>query len=116
MVNTGQIVAALAGGALLAICTMLVIKMRAIERRAEQRRRIDTAVAAVLAGVETLRRDWPPDAPEVDASATVVVHARAHLRLVATQPATKPGGRRDSQAPARGTAGSRSRHLRSRRR
>ncbi|MFF8034878.1 hypothetical protein [Streptomyces sp. NPDC016626] len=117
MTNTGQIIAALAGGALLAICTMLLFKVRSYERRVEQRRRVDMAVAAILAGVETIRHDWPPDdedAPEAGIGATDEARARAHLRLVATQPATKPGGRRDSLAPARASVRARARRLRSR--
>jgi len=97
---------------------MLLIKLRAIERQAEERRRIDTAVAAVLAGVETIRRDWPPETgPDTltDTGTAVEVHARAHLRLLSTQqPTVVQGGRRESQAPVPHSAEIRSRHSRSR--
>lgn len=118
MANTGQIVAALAGGSLLTICTMLFLRLRAYEERAAQRRRIDTAVDAILTGVETVRRGWPPDEdyPEATTGAEAEVHARAHLRLIVGQPPTKPGGRRDSQAPARSSSGVRPKRLGNRRR
>lgn len=117
MANTGQIVAALAGGALLAVATMLVLRLRALERRAEQQRRIDTAVSAIVTGVAAFRLDWPPDAATPAERGTAAeTPPRAHLRLIATPPATKRSGRRDSPAPARGSAGPRSRELRSHRR
>ncbi|MFZ4143351.1 hypothetical protein ACOZDZ_21865 [Streptomyces griseoincarnatus] len=116
MANAGQIVAALAGGSLLTICTILLVKVWAIERRVEQQRRIDTAVASVLAGVETIRNigegGQPPDAA---AMAAAEVRARGHLRLIATQPLTKPGTGRPGR-PAPGRESARTRRVRSSRR
>ena len=111
MANIGQIVAALAGGSLLTICTMLLLRLHAYEERAARKRRIDTAVSTILAGVETMRCGWPPDedALPADAGAAGEARARAHLRLIAGQPPTKPAGRRDSQAPARSSSPSRAR-------
>ncbi|MGA5486660.1 hypothetical protein ACPCK1_02665 [Streptomyces pseudogriseolus] len=115
MANAGQIVAALAGGSLLTICTILLVKVWVMERRAEQQRRIDTAVAAVLAGVETIRNNGedgqPPDAAAV---AAAEVRARGHLRLIATQPQRPGAGRPGRPAPGRDSA--RTRRVRSSRR
>lgn len=115
MVNVGQIVAALAGGSLLTICTILLVKVWAIERRVEQRRRIDTAVAAVLAGVETIRHGDNGQPPDTDAVAVAEVRARGHLRLIATQPLAKPGAGRPGR-PAPGRDSARTRRVRSSRR
>ncbi|MEV6614231.1 hypothetical protein AB0N31_10485 [Streptomyces sp. NPDC051051] len=91
MSNFGQLVAALAGGALLGIAAVLVVNARDVERRAERQRRIDTAVQAIVAGVESYRRDWPPDvdSEESGADASVEVYAKAHLRLL-IRPAAAP--------------------------
>lgn len=97
MTNTGQIVAALAAGALLTIACMVVVKLYRIERRAEERRRIDTAVQAILGGVETFRQEWPGAGSghqDTEALNTAVeVHARAHLRLIKMRPG-RPSSRR----------------------
>ncbi|MGC4912692.1 hypothetical protein [Streptomyces albogriseolus] len=105
MANAGQIVAALAGGSLLTICTILLVKVWAIERRVEQQRRIDTAVAAVLAGVETIRHGNNGQPPDSAAVAAAEARVRGHLRLITTQPRTKPGaGRPGRPAPGRDSA------------
>lgn len=115
MANAGQIVAALAGGSLLTICTLLFLKLWSIERRADQQRRIDSAVASVLAGVETFRHRQEGRSPDAAAVAAAEVRARGHLRLIATQPLTKPGAGRPGR-PAPGRESARTRRVRSSRR
>lgn len=95
MTNSGQIVAALAGGALWAIAAMLTFRQCEARRRAEQQRRIDSATRLVLDGVTEYRqqvRDRPPEQDGHRTSGAVAeVHAKAHLHLVSRQPgARKP--------------------------
>ncbi|WP_228915987.1 MULTISPECIES: hypothetical protein [unclassified Streptomyces] len=115
MANAGQIVAALAGGSLLTICTILLVKVWVMERRADQQRRIDTAVASVLAGVESIRHADNGQPPDTAAVAAAEVLVRGHLRLIATQPHTKPGAGRPGR-PAPGRESARTRRVRSSRR
>lgn len=105
--NTGQVVAALAGGALLAIATMLTIRLRTLERRAEQQRRIDTAVDSIVGGIHKARSHYrPPDerpseeAPDEDAE----VHTKAHLRLITPAPSERAAGRRSRPTGRSGSA------------
>lgn len=72
------------------LAAMMAVRVRTLERRSEQQRRIDTATRSVLAGVESFRRD--PDAiwPEDDEGPAVEVHAKAHLRLIETRSAPRP--------------------------
>lgn len=112
MANVGQIVAALAGGALLAIAAMQGIRLYALSRTGEQRheaerrreereRRIDTAARAVLDGVEAARRRSQPDA-------VVEVRSKAHLRMLVRRPCPEkcsrrgPAGVRAGRSPRAG--------------
>lgn len=95
----GQVVAAIAGGALLGIAGVLGLRLRAMERRNEQRARIETAVRVLLGGVETFRQedlDRPPElgsAVGQDPDSAVEVRAKAHLRLMMERPRRKAPGR-----------------------
>ncbi|MFF5004649.1 hypothetical protein ACFY3G_17680 [Streptomyces phaeochromogenes] len=56
MNDLAQTVAALAGGALLAVASMLLLKLHRLQRRAEQERRIEAAARAAVEAVETFRQ------------------------------------------------------------
>jgi hypothetical protein len=101
--NVGQIVAALAGGAIVAIAAMLAVRLWVIERQNEERRRIDTAVQAIVSGVEAFRRSGPPEEgpPAQPPDAAAEVHTKAHLRLVHGARPVRVSGRR--QRPAEGS-------------
>lgn len=113
MTNSGQIVAALAGGALWAIAAMLTIRHCEARRRAERQRRIDSAARLVLDGIAEYRQQVRDRPPEQDghrtSGAAVEVHAKAHLRLISQQRARRnpgrlapPTSRVDKSAAARG--------------
>ena len=104
--NAGQVVAALAGGALIAIVAVLAIRQLATDCRAEQQRRIDTAVHAIVGGVEAFRRAKPPteEEPFELPDEAAEVHAKAHLRLIiSTHPPQLP----DKEPGTRGAPRSR---------
>lgn len=111
MSNIGQIVAALAGGAVLAIAVMLVLKQVHLERQVERQRKIDTATSIILAGVEVFRSDWPPQSSDQEAglAAGVEVYAKDHLRLIATRSAARSTSGRSGPPTAEGSARSRPR-------
>lgn len=107
-ISCGQVVAALAGGALLGIAVVLVVRLHGMQRTGHQWR-VDTAVRLTLRGVETFRqgggasRSEPPDTPPYEA---VVVCAKAHLQLLRPQP-PRPGTARSlgrDSAPGRRAA------------
>jgi len=112
MSNIGQTVAALSGGALLAIVVMQGIRLETLRRkddrqreaqelREAEQRRIDTAVRAVLGGVEAARQHHP--------GAAIEVRAKAHLRmLVPPQPCPDQRAGRDT-APVRARRSQRAR-------
>lgn len=77
--NVGQVIAAMAGGALLTVAAMPVLLMHLAHRRRERQRRITDATDAVLAGVETLRQQDVTKALPQNAQ---VVHSKGHLRLI----------------------------------
>lgn len=105
----GLVVTAVAGGALLGIAAAVGLRLCAIERRAARQDRVETAVRAVLNGVETFRQEGLDRSPEpglatdMDADSAVEVRAKAHLRLMMEGPrykAPRRGGPRSSR-PAR---------------
>ncbi|MBK3630399.1 hypothetical protein JHN59_37505 [Streptomyces sp. MBT49] len=111
----GQIVAAVAGGALLGIAAVFMIKVRTIERRAERQERVDTAVRAVLSGVESFRQDSLDRAlehgsrPGQTTGSAVEVRAKAHLRLMVDRPQHKAPGRGGARSSRRARSASVSR-------
>ena len=77
--NVGQVVAAMAGGALLTVAAIPVLLMHLSQRRRERDRRVAAATDAVLAGVETFRQQG---VTKTLPQAAQVVHAKGHLRLI----------------------------------
>lgn len=98
MADFGQVVAAVAGGAIIAIAAMLALRMHTMQRDTDRQRRIDTAVRAMVIGVETFRHQLPDDdtagGPPAG-RATPVPRAdgrtAARLRLVVSRPASRTG-------------------------
>lgn len=85
MADLAQVVAAVATGALLTVATALAFRLYAIQRRAERERKINAAVTAIVAGVETFRR--PPRADPKNGEGhtpglAVEVRSKAHLRML----------------------------------
>lgn len=86
--NVGQVVAAMAGGALLTVAAISVLVLHMVWRRSERERRIEAAVGAVVAGAETFRQQAATtSAPQ----AAQVVHAKGHLRLIRSRGARRLG-------------------------
>lgn len=100
MATFGQIVAAVAGGAILAIAAMLALRLHTVQRESERERRVETAVRAMVLGVETFRRglseDGAADAPPTRSTAPIARvdgRATARLRLIVSRPASRGTGR-----------------------
>lgn len=94
MSDVAQVVAAVSGGALLAVSSMLTVRLHADRRRAEQQRRIDSAVRAVLCSVESTRqerRGRPPTSTSAipPAPGASDVRSKAHLRLITRPPRSR---------------------------
>ncbi|MGW1035051.1 hypothetical protein ACWD4Z_23045 [Streptomyces antibioticus] len=88
-----QVVAATAGGALIAIAGMLAYRLYVVQRRADEQRRIDFAISAVLEGVEAARRQPQAQTGTAASSSTAAVDAvkKGHLRLVTGRPSRSAG-------------------------
>ncbi|WP_432032776.1 hypothetical protein [Streptomyces antibioticus] len=96
-----QVVAATAGGALIAIAGMLAYRLYVVQRRTDEQRRIDSAISAVLEGVEAARRQSQAQTGAAAGSSTAAVDAveKGHLRLV-TGRASRGAGRATPRARA----------------
>lgn len=89
MATLAQVMAAVAGGAILAMAAMAGLHLWAAQRKSERDRRIQDARRLVVDGIETFRRQALADQDEPDAGSdgelpgdAVDVGGRAHLRML----------------------------------
>ena len=104
MANGAQMVAAAAGGALIAIAAMTGVWLYLIQKRAERKSRIDSAVRDIVSGVKAVRRlQTGGDTLARQTIAPVIeLRAKRHLRLMTVRPQRcAPHGRADTSPPRR---------------
>ncbi|MFF6825012.1 hypothetical protein [Streptomyces longwoodensis] len=120
VINTGQVVASVAGGALITIAIMYLLRSAAAERRADRLERqldrqskIDSAADLIMDGVEAFRESQTSavaDSRTREDVEAIEVRVKQHLRLISSPCA--PRGLSHKPRPTRGRGSSRSRRRR----